>query len=102
MKDITAKDGEVISAAGRGFLGNIVENIRLAGGSPARTLGGFIVAWAAFFLILYVIQIPEIVGIDGTASVLKPAGKAVLAVVVWACIIWITEAMPCRSALPAS
>ncbi len=95
MKDKTTHDGDVtVSAGGNGFLGNMIENIRLAGGSPGKTLGGFIAAWAAFFLILYVIPLPEITGIDGSASVLKPAGRAVLAVVVWACIIWITEAMP--------
>jgi di/tricarboxylate transporter len=95
MKATTIKNGgEVVSAKGHGFFGNLIETIRLAGGSPGKTLGGFIAAWVAFFLILYVIPIPEITGIDGSMSVLKPAGKAVLAVVVWACIIWITESMP--------
>jgi len=95
MKSKAAQNGDVVvSAAGHGFFGNLLENIRLAGGSPGRTLGGFIAAWVAFFLILYVIPLPEITGIDGTVGALKPAGKAVLAVVVWACIIWITEAMP--------
>ncbi len=95
MKKQPSLNGDVaVSATGHGFLGNLLENIRLAGGTPGRTLGGFIAAWVAFFLILYVIPIPEIAGTDGAMSVLKPAGKAVLAVVVWACIIWITEAMP--------
>ncbi|MBI3570356.1 MAG: anion permease [Gammaproteobacteria bacterium] len=88
-------DGDVaVSAGGNGFLGNMIENIRLAGGSPGKTLGGFIAAWVVFFLVLYVIPLPEITGIDGSVSVLKPAGRAVLAIVAWACIIWITEAMP--------
>ncbi len=95
MKSKTVENGDVVvSASHNGFVGNLLENIRLAGGSPGRTLGGFLVAWAAFFLILYVIPMPEVTGIDGSVSVLKPAGKAALAVVVWACIIWITEAMP--------
>ena len=95
MKKQPAQNGDVaVSATGHGFFGNLLENIRLAGGSPGRTLGGFIAAWVAFFLILYVIPMPEITGTDGAVSVLKPAGLAVLAVVVWACIIWITEAMP--------
>jgi anion transporter len=95
MKNKTVQNGDVVvSATGNGFLANLVDNVRLAGGTPGRTLGGFIAAWVAFFLILYVIPIPEITGTDGTVSVLKPAGRAVLAVVVWACIIWITEAMP--------
>lgn len=84
----------VVSAGGNGFFGNFAQNIRLAGGSPGRTLGGFIAAWLAFFLILYVIPMPDVTGVDGTVTKLSPAGKAALAVVVWACIIWITEAMP--------
>jgi len=79
---------------GRGFFGNMVENIRLAGGSPMKTLGGFLAAWAAFVLILYVLPLPELTGLDGKVSALSPAGRAALAVVVWACIIWITESMP--------
>lgn len=94
MKNASAKDEIVVSASGKGFFGNLVANIRLAGGSPGKTLGGFVAAWALFFLILYVIPVPEIMGLDGSKSVLNPAGRAVLAVVAWACIIWITEAMP--------
>lgn len=95
MKGTTVNTGDAtVSATGNGFFGNMFENIRLAGGSPGRTLGGFIAAWMAFFLILYVVQIPQITAGDGSVSALKPAGQAVLAVVVWACIIWITEAMP--------
>jgi len=95
MKSQAAQNSDVtVSATGHGFVGNLLENIRLAGGSPGRTLGGFIAAWVVFFLILYVIPMPEIRGIDGAVAVLKPAGRAVLAVVAWACIIWITEAMP--------
>ncbi len=96
MTDKTVNSGDnLISASGHGFIGNLLENIRLAGGSPGKTLGGFIVAWVVFFLILYdVLPIPEVTGIDGSISKLSLAGKAVLAVVAWACIIWITEAMP--------
>ena len=55
-----AQNGDVaVSATGHGFFGNLLENIRLAGGSPTH-LGGFIAAWVAFFLILYVIPMPEI------------------------------------------
>ena len=79
---------------GHGFFGNMVENIRAGGGSPGKTLGGFLVAWVMFFLILYGLPLPEVTGIDGKVMELSPAGRAALAVVVWACIIWITEAMP--------
>ena len=61
MKITTVQhEGETVSASGRGFIGNLIENVRLAGGSPGKTLGGFIAAWTAFFLILFVIPIPEI------------------------------------------
>ncbi|MBI3778956.1 MAG: anion permease [Gammaproteobacteria bacterium] len=95
MKEKPVHNGDVVvSATANGFLGNMLANIRLAGGSPGKTLGGFIAAWTMFFLILHVLPIPEVSGLDGKVSVLAPAGKAALAVVVWACLIWITEAMP--------
>lgn len=87
-------DNAATLVSGHGFVGNLVENIRAAGGSPGKTLGGFVIAWIAFLLILYAIPLPSITGIDGSVSTLTPAGRAALAVVVWACIIWISEAMP--------
>ncbi len=95
MSEKTVTNGDVVVSSTRnGFVGNLIENIRLAGGTPGRTLGGFIIAWAAFFLILHVIPLPDITGLDGKVTALSPAGRATLAVVVWACLIWITEAMP--------
>ncbi len=95
MSEKTVTNGDVIVSARRyGFVGNLIENIRLAGGTPGRTLGGFIAAWVMFFLILNVLPLPDITGLDGKVTVLSPAGRATLAVVVWACLIWITEAMP--------
>ena len=95
MKAKTVHSGEeIVSASGNGFVGNVFENIRLAGGAPGKTLGGFVLAWVAFFLILYALPLLEVTGIDGKVSALTPASKATLAVVVWACIIWISEAMP--------
>ena len=91
-KDVVPDEAPAVR--GHGFFGNMVENIRVAGGSPGKALGGFIAAWVAFFLILYVLPMPEVAGLDGKVSTLTPAGRAALAVVVWACIIWITEAMP--------
>ncbi len=95
MKNKAIDQSDMVpSMSGYGFLGNIVENIRASGASPVKTLGGFIAAWVVFFLILYVIPLPEAMGIGGKVSALSPAGKAALAVVAWACIIWIAEAMP--------
>ncbi|MFY9315239.1 MAG: DASS family sodium-coupled anion symporter [Burkholderiales bacterium] len=71
--------------ANRGFIGRWLGNIEESGGSPRRALIGFCVAWAAFFLILYVMPTPQ---------GLKPAGQAALAVMVWACLMWIFEAIP--------
>ncbi len=71
--------------AGGGFVGRWIANIEASGRSPAKTLIGFCVAWAAFFLVLYAMPTPQ---------GLKPAGQAALAVMVWACLIWIFEAIP--------
>jgi sodium-dependent dicarboxylate transporter 2/3/5 len=60
-------------------------NIRPSGRSPARVIAGFAGAWIAFFLILYVVPKP---------AGLTPAGQATLAVMVWACVMWISEAIP--------
>lgn len=91
---IAEDDKPIPSASGNGFVGNLLENIRLSGNTPRRMLGGFAAAWAAFFLILYVVPLPEVTNIDGETSVLSPAGRAALAVMVWACIIWVSESMP--------
>lgn len=69
---------------GNGIVGYLVRNIEESGGSPAR-LVGFVLAWTVFALILWVLPRPE---------GLSPEGMAVLAVVAWACIMWVSEAMP--------
>ncbi|MHB1145814.1 MAG: SLC13 family permease [Thiobacillus sp.] len=68
-----------------GMFANWGSNIRESGRSPAKCACGFIAAWAAFALILWVMPAPE---------GLSVAGKAALAVMVWACIMWVTEAIP--------
>jgi anion transporter len=75
--------GAVEPPAG-GFLAAWLANIEASGRSPGKTLIGFALAWAAFFLVLWM---PAPAG-------LPPAGQATLAVMVWSCIIWIFEAMP--------
>lgn len=69
----------------RGFVARWRANIIESGRSPAKTIAGFCIAWAAFFFILFVMPPPE---------GLKPAGQAALAVMVWACLMWIFEAIP--------
>ena len=68
-----------------GFLSKFKSNIVATGLSPTTSLVGFFLAWTAFFLILLVLPLPE---------GLTLAGKATLAVVVWASIMWIFESMP--------
>jgi len=67
------------------FFGRFLENIRARGRAPAKTLIGFFVAWAVFFFILWIMPLPE-----GMSN----AGKSTLAVLAWATLIWITEALP--------
>lgn len=70
---------------GWGPLEYMAENIRASGREPKRVLIGFFSAWIAFALILWVLPLPE---------GLSREGMAVLAIVVWACIMWVSEAMP--------
>lgn len=68
-----------------GFFATFVKNVADSGRYPRKTLIGFFGAWTVFFLILFVMPTP---------AGLSPAGKATLAVVAWACITWISEAIP--------
>ncbi|MEK7244799.1 MAG: anion permease, partial [Pseudomonadota bacterium] len=63
----------------------LAENIRKSGGDPKRVLIGFFAAWLAFALILWVLPAPP---------GLSKEGMAVLAIVVWASVMWVTEALP--------
>jgi sodium-dependent dicarboxylate transporter 2/3/5 len=72
-------------ASGGSFLSTFSSNIAATGLSPRKTTIGFVLAWGLFFLILYAMPTPQ---------GLSLAGKATLAVMVWACTIWIFEAMP--------
>jgi sodium-dependent dicarboxylate transporter 2/3/5 len=77
-------DATLVAVRG-GPLNGIRENIRASGRNPASMLMGFAAAWIAFFLILFMLPIP---------SGMSSAGMAVLSVVVWASIMWVTEAIP--------
>jgi anion transporter len=68
-----------------GFWGYVLGNLEGCGKNPVRTLGGFIAAWLLFFIIWQVLPNP---------AGLSDNGMAVLAIVVWASIMWVTEAMP--------
>jgi anion transporter len=77
-----------------GLFGYITANISADEGSPRRVLGGFCGAWALLFLFLFVVPLPDMVGSDGSVTALSSQGRACLAVMVWACTIWLTEAIP--------
>lgn len=68
-----------------GVMGYIAGNIEQSGRNPKRVIIGFIAAWLMFALILWVFPRPE--GLNAN-------GMAVLAVVVWASIMWVSEALP--------
>src|SRR5437764_10606065 len=68
-----------------GFLDQFRANITAAGLSPRKTMTGFVIAWCLFFFILYGMPAPQ---------GLSPQGQATLAVMVWACTMWIFEAIP--------
>jgi solute carrier family 13 (sodium-dependent dicarboxylate transporter), member 2/3/5 len=78
-------NGAQISAGGTGgLIDRFRHNVIESGRSPGKTWTGFVVAWASFFIIL------NMSPLDG----LKPEGQAVLAVMVWACLMWIFECVP--------
>ncbi len=52
---------------------------------PVRAWSGYTAAWLAFFVILIALPTPD---------TLSREGVAVLAIVVWASLMWISEAMP--------
>jgi solute carrier family 13 (sodium-dependent dicarboxylate transporter), member 2/3/5 len=54
--------------------------------STKKTLIGYVLAWGAWATILW--------GVDMSSVIPTYAAKAVLATIVWACVIWITEAIP--------
>jgi len=73
----------------RGVLGGVLarfrDNIAESGRNPKTTLIGFALAWGLFFLVAFALPTPK---------GLSPAGMACLAVVIWACVIWVSEAIP--------
>ncbi len=73
------------STNGRGVLACLGDNIRSCGKNPAKLLPGFVAAWLVFALVYWVLPAPE---------GLSQSGMAVGAVVLWATIMWVTEALP--------
>jgi solute carrier family 13 (sodium-dependent dicarboxylate transporter), member 2/3/5 len=67
------------------WIGAIIDNIAKSGRNPTRVVAGYLAAWILFFLVLWVMPTPE---------GLSPQAKAVMAIVAWASLMWISEAMP--------
>lgn len=63
----------------------LTDNIQASGRHPASVVAGFLSAWIAFLIIALVLPLPP---------GLSPEGRSVLAIVVWASIMWVSEAMP--------
>jgi len=80
---LTAAGGK--TALGSNLLRQFRANIVAAGIRPGKAFLGFALAWTLFFAILFVMPIP---------AGLSAAGKAALAVMAWACVMWIFEAIP--------
>ena len=80
-----ASETRTATSGGPATFGFLFENIRKTGGNPTRVLTGFFTAWIAFALILWVLPAPK---------GLSAEGMAVLAIVVWASAMWVSEAMP--------
>jgi sodium-dependent dicarboxylate transporter 2/3/5 len=69
---------------GPDLLHQLRANIVAAGMRPGKALAGFALAWLLFIVVLLV---PRVEG-------LSAAGQATLAVTVWACVMWVFEAIP--------
>jgi len=86
MEEKAAKVDSGRPQAAKGILGYLISNLRARGKPARKTLLGYVAAWGAFALILW--------GVDISSIIPTYSAKAVLAVIVWACIIWVTEAIP--------
>ena len=76
---------EQTSAGSGSFLQYLAGNLRRNGRSPVRVYTGFVIAWALFFLFWTVL--PPFPGLTHN-------GMAVLGIVLWASVMWVSEAMP--------
>jgi anion transporter len=74
-----------VGAAVLGPADDLRANPRAPATRRGTALAGFIGAWALYFVILRLMPLPE---------GMSPAAKATLATVAWACVTWLTEAVP--------
>ena len=76
---------EALEKGNSGLYDLIISNIIASGRKPSRVLPGYLAAWGLFFFVLWAMPTP---------SGLSYEGKAVMAIVIWASIMWVAEAMP--------
>ena len=69
-----------------GVLQYLRNNLAAQQRNDKKCLLGYVFAWAAWAVILW--------GIDISSFVPTYPAKAVLATIVWACVIWVTDAIP--------
>lgn len=82
------------AAGSSGVIGYLRTNIENTGKNFNRVMFGFVGAWATFAFILLVMPNLSFVDHAGNVQELSDAGMTVLAIVVWASIMWVSEAMP--------
>lgn len=86
MEKTSAQAGVRAQRETKGVLGYFIDNLRAQGMLSKKTIIGYVAAWCAWAFILW--------GMDLSSFIPTHAATAVLAVIVWACIIWVTEAIP--------
>src|SRR3954454_13492513 len=88
VESLSLDQGRFLSTTGnhaKAFVAGLRDNIVASGRNPVSTAFCFALAWGLFFFTLYALPTPQ---------GLSPAGKACMAVVIWACVIWVSEAIP--------
>lgn len=79
------KEGVAHQETAGGISGYFFGNLLAQKMAPRKSLVGYVMAWLAFAVIL---------STDLSSVITSYPAKAVLAVIVWACIVWVTEAIP--------
>ncbi|MBS4096601.1 MAG: DASS family sodium-coupled anion symporter [Sulfuricella sp.] len=65
--------------------GYFLHNMKAQGLAPSKTVIGYIAAWLGLAVVLMA---------DLSPTIASYPAQAVLAVIVWSCIVWVTEAVP--------
>ncbi len=88
-------DKSALQTSEGGIFDTLLRNIEQTGNdAPRKAIFGFLLAWALLFLFMFVVPLPDVINADGSVTTLSSAGRATLAVMVWATAIWLTEAIP--------